>query len=196
MTHIENIPHVVSNGITHAASVNAHPDFTPIGDPALIETRNGFVLENGRRLGEYIPFYFGTKMPMLYVIQKGFNMVRATPAEDIVYCVTSVQKIVEHQLEVVFTDGHAVDRLTKQYDRSYLATLDTLLDWDAIKARYWKSETDLDLKRRKEAEFLVDGDVPKEAVLGFIVATQAAKNKLLGWGLADDKVVVKPDYYF
>lgn len=196
MTHIENIPHIVENGITHAASVNANPDFRPIGDPALIQTRNGFVLENGRCLGEYIPFYFGIKMPMLYVIQKGFNMVRVTPAEDIVYCVTSVQKIVEHQLEVVFTDGHAVDRLTKQYDRSHLTTLDTLLDWDAIKARYWKSETDLDLKRRKEAEFLVDGDVPKEAVLGFIVATQAAKDKLLAWGLADDKVVVKPDYYF
>jgi len=56
MTHIENIQHILQNGITHSTSVKANPNFVPIGDGSLITTRNNFLLNNGRRLGEYIPF--------------------------------------------------------------------------------------------------------------------------------------------
>lgn len=93
MTHIKNVPHILVNGLTHRNSPNSNPAFTPIGDPSLIGTRDDYKLENGKLLGEYIPFYFGTRTPMLYVIQKGFNGLKLTPPEEIVYCVTSVQKI-------------------------------------------------------------------------------------------------------
>ena len=115
MTHVENIPHVLQYGITHSTSLNANPGFVPIGDSSLITTRSRFVLNNGRRLGEYIPFYSGARMPMLYVIQNGYNMVQPMPAQDIVYCITSVQKIIESNLEYLFTDGHAVDSFSTQY---------------------------------------------------------------------------------
>jgi hypothetical protein len=36
MTHIDNIPHVLKNGITHKESNNCNPKFTPIGDTSLI----------------------------------------------------------------------------------------------------------------------------------------------------------------
>src|SRR5690606_735437 len=107
----------------------------------LIETRNNFVLNNGRRLGEYIPFYFGTRTPMLYVVQKGFNMVTPTPASKIVYCVSSVQKIIDKQLDFVFTDGHAVDRFTSQYTMEDLPNIETIIDWKAVNEKYWKNET-------------------------------------------------------
>ena len=87
MTHIENIPHILQNGVTHAASNLANPNFKPIGDANLISTRSNFVLKNERLLGEYIPFYFSLRTPMLYVIQKGFNGLPAIPAQQIVYCV-------------------------------------------------------------------------------------------------------------
>lgn len=80
MTHVENIPHVLQYGITHSTSLNANRGFVPIGDSSLITTRSRFVLNNGRRPGEYIPFYFGARMPMLYVIQNGYNMVQPMPA--------------------------------------------------------------------------------------------------------------------
>ncbi len=107
--HIENIPHILQFGITHSSSPHANPSFVPIGDSTLISTRNSFMLNNGRLLGDYVPFYFGPRTPMLYVIQKGFNMVAPTHAENIVYCVSSVQKILELNLDFIFTDGHAVD---------------------------------------------------------------------------------------
>ncbi|HRR04435.1 MAG TPA: DUF4433 domain-containing protein, partial [Bacteroidales bacterium] len=123
MTHIENIPHILQYGIVHSNSINANPNFVPIGDGSLIATRNNIILNNGRPLGEYIPFYFGVRTPMLYVIQHGFNMVAPMPAENIVYCVTSVQKIIELQLNFIFTDGHAVDGFTSQFTRQDIDNL-------------------------------------------------------------------------
>jgi len=112
MTHIDNIPHIVKNGITHINSPNKNPNYKNIGDISLIGSRNSLILPNGRTLGEYIPFYFGKKMPMLYVIQKGYNGVSITLPEDIVYCVSNVQKIVDSKIGYLFTAGHAKDGYT------------------------------------------------------------------------------------
>ena len=91
----------------------------------MISTRDRFVLDNGKTLGEYIPFYFGMKMPMLYVIQKGFNGVPVIPAQDIVYCVTSIQKVVETNHDVT--------------------NIENYVDFQAVNVKYWKSSDDLDL---------------------------------------------------
>ncbi len=196
MTHIENIPHILQFGITHSTSVNANPAFMPIGDGSLIASRNNFILNNGRRLGEYIPFYFGVRTPMLYVVQNGFNLVAPTSAQSIVYCVSSVQKIMDLQLEFVFTDGHAVDGFSSQYSADNIHDIDTLLDKNAIKSKYWKDENDLDRKRRKEAEFLVLGDIEREAILGFVTYNEIAKNTIINFGFDGDKIHIKSDYYF
>ena len=196
MIHIENIPHILKYGITHSTSVNANPAFKPIGDGSVISTRNSFLLDNGKLLGEYIPFYFGVRMPMLYVIQHGYNMVEANTPDKIVYLVSSVEKIIEHGHDFVFTDGHAIDSFSTQYSKADVENIDEILDWDAINAKYWKNENDLDLKRRKEAEFLVLGDIDVSAILGYIVYNQTAKEKMLTFGLEKRNVFVKSDFYF
>ena len=132
----------------------------------------------------------------LYVIQKGFNGLVPTPAQEIVYVVTSVQQIINTELDLVFTDGHAVDSLSSQFSNTDIANLDTLLDWSAIKTTNWKSETDLDLKRRKQAEFLVLGDIPSHAVLGFIVFNQHASNMLLQMGVQPQRIHLNNKHYF
>ena len=40
MTHIENIPHILQNGITHKDSPNANLNYKNIGDLSLIATRS------------------------------------------------------------------------------------------------------------------------------------------------------------
>ena len=196
MTHIENIPHILQHGITHPSSCNANPDFVPIGDRKLITTRSDFLLNNGRRLGDYIPFYFGVRTPMLYVIQNGFNMVTPTPAENIVYCISSVQKIMDLQLDFVFTNGHAVDSFTTQYTLIDIINIGNIIDQKALMAKYWRDENDLDLKRRKEAEFLVLGDIDIEGVLGFLVYNQNAQNRMIDFGADTSKVHIKSSFYF
>lgn len=196
MTHIENIPHVLNYGITHSNSVNANPNFVPIGDGSLISRRNNFLLTNGVRLGNYIPFYLGVRTPMLYVIQNGFNMVTPTLAENIVYCVTSVQKIIDLNLDYVFTDGHAVNSFTSLYDSKNVNDIEKLLDWNAIKAVNWKDENDLDKKRRKEAEFLVMGDIDHSAILGYAVYNQKAKERLINFGVDENVIFIRQGYYY
>ncbi len=102
MTHIDNIPHILKNGITHRNSPNHNPNYISIGDISLIYTRDNkqVIVDNGDfldfdapkiTLGQYIPFYFGVKMPMLYVIQNGGNFVpESTPANKIIYIACSL----------------------------------------------------------------------------------------------------------
>ena len=196
MTHIANVPHILVHGITHRTSANANPNFMPIGDPTLISARDGFLLDNGRTLGEYIPFYFGTRMPMLYVIQKGFNGVPVTPATDIVYCVTSVQKVIDSNQKFVYTDGHAVDSFSSQFGPHDVANIENQIDFQAVKVRDWKSPTDLDLKRRMQAEFLLFGDLPFPSVLGFVVRLETAKTQLMGFGVAERQIHINSNAYF
>ena len=196
MIHIENLPHILQNGITHHTSAKAHPNYKPIGDSSLISTRGSFLLNNGKRLGQYIPFYFSIRTPMLYVIQHGFNMAEPTPAENIVYCVTSLSKIIELNLDFVFTDGHAMDKFSAQFSIKDIENIDQIIDKSAINAKYWKDENDLDVKRRKEAEFLVLGDIAVSAILGFLVYNENAKIKLLDFGVDERSVHIRTDFYF
>lgn len=196
MTHIENISHIIQYGITHKDSYYANPNFVPIGDGSLINTRDTFRLSNGVLLGKYTPFYFANRTPMLYVIQKGFNQVSPTIVENIIYCICSVQQIISHNLEFVFTDGHAVDRFSTLYYPADIENVETLIDRTAINAKYWKDDNDLDLKRRKEAEFLVMGDIPFSAIAEFAVYNVTAKIKLIDMGLDSSIIKVKPGFYF
>jgi hypothetical protein len=195
ITHIENIPHILQHGITHINSPNCNPDYKPIGDSGLISKRNEYTSPDGTCLGDYIPFYFGIRMPMLYVIQNGFNGVTKISAKNIVYCVSSVEQIVKHDLNFMFTDGHAVDWLSTFYNKNDIENIDNIIDKKAINSKYWTPDNDLDLKRRKEAEFLVKDDVQYSAILGFMVANEESRNQLLELGV-EKKIVVKPEYYF
>jgi len=196
MTHIKNIPHILDNGITHIASANANPDYMAIGDGSLISRRNEITLANGKSLGDYIPFYFDGRMPMLLVVQNGTNGVKSTQPQDIVYCISSVAKITECGLDYLFTDGHAVASFSSIYDSGQINNIDQLVDFNAVRVKYWRNENDLDLKRRKEAEFLVGNDIPVQAIIGYVVYNEAAKQQLLDMGIPDNKILIKSECYF
>lgn len=133
---------------------------------------------------------------MLYVIQKGFNGVPVTNAQDIVYCVTSVQKVVDSNQEFVYTNGHAVDSFSSQFGRQDVVDIDSQVDFQAVNVRDWKSPTDLDLKRRMQAEFLLLGDLPVTYVLGFVVRNETAKQQLMGYVVAEQQIRIRTNAYF
>lgn len=196
ITHIDNIPHVIKYGITHVSSGNNNKNYNSIGDSNLINNRNTYLLGNGKLLGSYIPFYFWGRMPMLYVIQKGFNMVKATKGEDIVYCMLNVAEVKALKLPFIFTNGHAVDGFTEIFNEGQVEKIDTIVDFKAVKEKYWKNDQDLDLKRRKEAEFLIESDIPTSAIQRYIVYDNKVKDKLIAFGIRDEKVMVNKDFYF
>jgi hypothetical protein len=196
MTHMVNIPHILKYGITHSRSSECNANYVAIGDKSLISSRNEYLLSNGKEIGSYIPFYFFYRMPMLYVIQKGYNGVDRVEPQEIVYCLLKIKDVVERDLEFVFTDGHAKNKLSRVYLKTDVDCIDKILDWTAIRSVSWKSETDIDLKRRKEAEFLIEEDVPAEIICGFVVYNDEARRKLTEYGISDNKIAIRPEFYF
>ena len=206
MSHIDNIPHILKHGITHKNSVNANPNFKAIGDTSLIDTRSNKIVNitNGTNqvieqitLGDFIPFYFGVRMPMLYVIQHGGNFVpQVTKPEDIIYIACSVYKINDLNLTFYFSDGHATDMLTTFYNKSSIHNLSNIIDWSAVKTPYWGGSENLDIKRKKQAEFLVKEDIPVSCIIGYGCYNEKAKNKLIKFGIDETIIKIIPKAYY
>jgi hypothetical protein len=208
MTHIDNIPNIIVNGITHKDSPNSNPNFVSIGDVSLIDNRStrNVMIDNGEMLnfnaesiilGDFIPFYFGIKMPMLYVIQNGGNFVeKATPAENIIYLACPINNIIESGETYYFSDGHATDSLSSFYDSSKVSELPNIIAWESIKAPFWGGQENLNIKRKKQAEFLVSNDLPAQFIVGFCSYNEEAKQKLVNMGIDDEKIKVVPRAYY
>ena len=201
MTHIENIPHILQYGIVHYSSPNRNQNFISIGDKSLIDFRSTKSVYVGNKtivLGDFIPFYFGVRMPMLYVIQHGGNFVeKARKAEEIVYVAVSLNEVVENNFLFYFSDGHATDSLTTFYDKRSISNLPSIIDWKAVTAQYWAGDgIETDLKRRKQAEFLVKEDIPASFIIGFACYNVTSKSKLVSFGIDDSKIKVFPNAYY
>ena len=195
ITHIDNIPHILKNGLVKAGSPLHDENYVPIGDPQIIGLR-GDIEVKGYRIGDYIPFYLGPRSPMLYVIQHGYNGVQRVEPEKIVYCVIRLDDLINNNIDCIFTDGHAVSFLTSFYSRDKLSSINEIVKFDDVYSSQWNSEEDLDLKRRKEAELLIKNDLPVQFLRGFVVYNNKAKDFLIEKGVADNMIAVMPSYYF
>lgn len=208
MTHIRNIPHILKFGITHKDSSNSNPNFITIGDVSLIDTRSNkeVIVDNGDQkyqnshaiiLGDFIPFYFGIRMPMLYVMQNGGNFVeKATPPEDIIYLACRIKNIVQSGIVYYFCDGHATDHLTTFYDKTKVDQLPKIINWDAVRASYWGGQENLNIKRKKQAEFLVGSDLLPDYLLGFVCYNENAQQRLRKMGIDEKKIKIIPGAYY
>jgi len=208
ITHIENIPHIITHGITHRNSTHANPSFRSIGDESLIDNRSQkqVIVDNGElfstnavtiTLGDFIPFYFGVRMPMLYVIQIGGNFVKQqTKPQDIVYVVCSLKCIVTQSSRCYFSDGHATDHFTTFYDSQRVNEINEIIDWASVKSRYWGGHDNLNTKRKKQAEFLVEDDIPVSCIKGYGAYNETAKEKMITFGVDKHNIKIIPNAYY
>lgn len=148
-------------------------------------------------LHDYVPFYFGSRSPMLYAISRGMVEGFSGSQRSIIHMVATAQDIQAQGLDFAFTDGHGTIALTEFYND--LASLSEV-DLPLMKARYWAdTDDDPDRKRRRQAEFLVYRRLPLALVRGVGVAgpgQQAEVEALLaefGWEIP---VAVRPRWYY
>lgn len=208
MTHIENIPHILQYGITHKDSIHANPNYVTIGDRSLIETRSGksVNIDNGGNvgcrvykisLGDYIPFYFGVRMPMLYVMQHGGNFVeKATPPQDIIYVICRIGDILKSGNPYCFSNAHATDSYTSFYDSTMIEELPQIINWNAVKAAYWGGTENLEIKREKQAEFLIKGDIPPQYLYAYGCYNDTTKKRLIAMGIKSDSIKINNNAFY
>lgn len=172
--HYQNLPYILRHGMHTRGHPAANPNHVFIGNADLTGKRDQWPLRPEYHpdpasfgvLGDYVPFYFGPRSPMLYNIKTGWDVPQRDQRE-IVYVVCRVQPIAATGHRFAFTDGHAKALISATY--ADLAHLDKLF-WDDIYARMWNNEQGHeDRQRRKQAEFLVHGAVPPEWIEGLVV---------------------------
>lgn len=197
-TDIENVPLILAAGClrSHRAAACA----VDVADVSIKSRRTTKQVPcgPGGTVGDYVPFYFAPRSPMLYRIQQGgVEDVSPDPAR-LVYVVSRTEAIVEAELKYVFSDGNAAAVFTKFDDD--IAHLDEAIDWPLMKATMWaNTPDDPDRRRRRGAEFLIHDQLPLELVLGFAVYDEAASSVVTtaaedgGWELP---VHVRTGWYF
>jgi len=201
MTHIDNVPHIIQYGITRRNSTNANTAYVPIGDVSLIDVRSSMcqtIHGNNVIIGDCIPFYFGTRMPMLYVIQHGYNWVpKPVNPSDIVYIVVSLESLKQDIKTFYFTDGHPTNSMTRFFDDSDIDKILDYVDMNAVRSKYWSDVDGVsDIKRRMQAEFLSPVDVAPQHILGYGCYDESAKNKLLSFGISENNIIINPNCYY
>lgn len=159
LTHRDNLPHILQHGLCTKHHPNANPDFRAIGNPDIIGTRDKAPVRiEGKdygTIGEYIPFYFTPRSPMLFNIVTGHRQpfVPKLPRDELIIF-RSTAGMLSSAGQFFFTNGQANHRHTKHTIR--LESL-SRIDWRVIDAGDFSSKGDGSEERRRlyEAEFLI-----------------------------------------
>ncbi len=108
-----------------------------------------------RFVGEFVPFYYCPRSPMLYSINRGNTGRPAGCQRSIVHLVSKVGMALEGATDWAISDGNA-----GAYHSLFYKDLRELgrLDWEAIRATQWQGRT-----HQKTAEFLVADFFPWSA---------------------------------
>lgn len=148
---------------------------------------------------DYVPFYFATRQPMLYAIYRQNVATFHGRQEDLIYLVSSVERVQASGQAYLFTDGHPTMAFTQFY--ADWAQAQDVIDWPLMAETYWAdTDEDNDRKRRRQAEFLVHQQLPCTAILG--IATMNADveqwvNEQLSETLYNEwYVAMRRDWYF
>jgi hypothetical protein len=180
ITHIDNLDGIIqSNGLWCDRERNRQGfESINIAYNELKERRmvTSVRVYEGKTLGDFVPFYFTNRSPMLFAIHKGTVESYPGTQNEIIYLVSTVKNLMNCRRRWCFTNGHAVEALSEYFtDISDLVRIDS----EVIESWSWhKKENDPDRKRRKQAEFLVEDSVPLDVFTEIGVINEENKRKV------------------
>lgn len=166
LTHRDNIPFILRNGLHCRTSDTLDPNFVAIGLPDLINARASrpVAIEPGGTLADYVPFYFTPCSPMMLNITTGRGGLRRLDRSELVVVVSSIHRLAERNVRYLISDRHAKLETAQLFDTP--SALDGL-DWERLRARdFHRDPDDPGRFERYQAECLAHRHVPVEALLG------------------------------
>lgn len=196
ITDVTNLPDILGTGyiMSDARMVAMQAVPTVIGMPH-IKARRLTELTisccSDRYVGEFVPFYYCPRSPMLYTVNTGKTGRPAGCQTSIIHLVSTVAIGTALERPWAISDGNAGARIT-----SFSNDINALgdLEWNAINTRQWQG-----LTHKKQSEFLVADYFPWTAITQIgchskntaaqivaIIANQSHK----------PAVIVQPDWYY
>lgn len=197
-TDIDNLP-----GILDVGALQCHRDAATaveVGNVEIKASRKNRRVDcgPGGMVGDYVPFYFAPRSPMMYVISKGRVDGVSTDLSRLIYLVSTTDAVYEAGVPCVYSDGNAAVLITKFCEDP--AMLATHVDLPLMKEMMWTSTPeDPDRMRRRMAEFLVYERLPLALMAGIAVRNRAMRDAVVSLTShtgKEIKTVVRNDWYF
>lgn len=194
ITDVANLPGILAEGglLSDAAVAQRHRTVIGYDHIKLRRLREITVPCCGSRfVGEFVPFYFCPRSPMLFAINRGNTGRQPGCQRAIVHLVSTLKAGMATGRRWAVSSGNAGARHTT-FESQMLAL--ATLDWDAIRATSWKGQ-----QHQKSAEFLVEDIFPWSAITQI-----GCQNSAIAREVADmlrnqahrPTVEVKPDWYY
>ena len=150
ITDVENLPGILASGGLRSDVAMALHNPAVIGYGHIKQRRMTEIRVDccgGRFVGEFVPFYFCPRSPMLFTVNRG-NTGRAPGCQrTIIHLVSTVATGISQNRPWAISDGNA-----GAFHATFSSSLAALagLDWAAIRATQWQGRT-----HEKSAEFLL-----------------------------------------
>ncbi|MFL6126215.1 DUF4433 domain-containing protein, partial [Actinophytocola sp.] len=140
-TDMDNLPGIVARGALLADSM-----IRAVGGPAF-ECADTSIKHRRRTIpirvspfglvGDYVPFYYAPRSPMLYRIWKGGVPGYQRGQASLVYLVSSVETVLSNGLTWVGSDGNCAAAMTDHYND--WNELTRAIDWPLMTERIWRN---------------------------------------------------------
>jgi hypothetical protein len=199
IVHVDNLPDIVERGELWAPAemVAQKAPYVEIGNRQLTRDRaNTIVPDLGVSLDHFIARYFCPRSVMLYHIRTGNSHFDGTQ-EEIVHLVASVEAVISRGLPFAFTDQHARLGIARFFFRAEDLKR---LDWGVINSQdFANTREDPHRAHRKQAEFLVQGNFPIDAIEGIGCCTDRIASTVSAMIRSADlqiPVQKQPEWYF
>jgi hypothetical protein len=194
ITDVVNLPGIVAENGIYSDAVMAKRNPEIIGYDHIKKRRLKDIPVpccQWRYVGEFVPFYFCPRSPMLFTIDKGNTGRLQGCQRTIVHLVSTMAAGIATGKSWAVSSGNA-----GAFHTTYAAKLEALdtLDWEAIRATQWEGK-----QHQKSAEFLVADSFPWAAIhlIGCQNSTTADKVRSLLADVAHQPAVeIKTNWYY
>ena len=203
-THIDHLATVIRENLLCDATVQKSNLLSnEVGNTAIKERRRrrSIKVDPGGVVADYVPFYFAPRSPMMYAIAGGTVPTFQEGTKQLVYLITSLERL--HQLghQIVLTDRNAALNYAEHqvFDPEDLVD-DGFIDWPLMDEKYWRDTPEDPTRReRRMAEALVYQQVNWRAIDRIVVQNRTIGDRVIAilaeYGVRS-QVNVTPAWYF
>ena len=178
MTHINNLNSILKYGLLSHNNPYKQVDISNFEVNSRREVREGVY---GRKIHDYVPFYFNPRNAMMY------------RNKDLPVIILAFNSELIYQNNVLFTDKNAATYGVRFYNNKNDFNK---IQWDIVQSNSWYNK-DIIVKQTMMAEVLVYNQVPISHLEYIYVKNEYTKHFIVqNYNIPYKMVIVKPELFF